>query len=589
MRQRLFLRSSIAFLLLLACRPAVAQAPRQESEPETFYESIDVEVVNVEVFVTDRRGNRVAGLTKEDFELFEDGKPVDITYFYAVGSDILSPEQPPEQGAPAAEAPASARQDIAPGPQQRLHLAIVFDGLSLTPQGRNRLLQSIRSSVLPLLHPSDLTLVADYHGGSSFEIVQELTSDRAKLDAALAKIEKSVPRGVERSTEWRQLLIDLERASMSTSGQADISDATRMFATALYSSLVQYGQQRYDEARTTLDALGGFVDSLSGLPGRKALLYVGGGLSVRPAEALLQAWHARLEPLAEEIGASPLDSFADSLTPKLRQLTERANANRVTFYTLGSTELPGLGADSPGGFAWTSELQNTERLNLAESLDRLASDTGGLSAVDLVDPRSILNRMRDDFDSYYSLGYVPQRRRDGKSRPIQVKVRNRDLVVRHRTAYRERTNTERMTDHTLAALLLGGNVQENPLEVSVELVKETRDKKDRIQLDLIVKFPLANLVLLPREQFHEARATIYVASRDLQGRISPVQKIDIPFRVPNDQLLTALGQTAGYKTSLLLRAEEHVLAIGVRDELGQVESAATVKYKPGLLPQAPSR
>lgn len=586
MRQRLFLRSSIVLLLLLAGRTAVAQAPGPESDPETFYESIDVEVVNVEVFVTDRRGNRVAGLTKDDFELFEDGKPVDITYFYAVGSEIPSPVEPPAESAPAAGVPAQA---AAPGPEQRLHLAIVFDGLSLTPQGRNRLLQSIRSTVLPLLHPGDLTLIADYHGGGAFEIVQELTSDRAKLEAALAAIEKSVPRGSERAAEWRQLLIDLERASITTSGQADITDAARMFASSLYGSLIQYGQQRYDEARTTLEALGGFVDSLSGLPGRKALLYVGGGLSVRPAEALLQAWQTKLPALMADAGASPLDSFADSLSPKLSQLTARANANRVTFYTLGSTELPGLGADSPGGFAWTAELQNTERLNLSESLDRLASDTGGLSAVDLVDPSSILNRMRDDFDAYYSLGYVPQRRRDGKSRPIQVKVRNRDLVVRHRTAYRERTNTERMTDHTLAALLLGGNAQENPLEVSVELVKETRDKKDRIQLDLIVKFPLANLVLLPREQFHEARATIYVASRDRQGRLSPVQKIDIPFRVPNDQLLTALGQTAGYKTSLMLRAEEHTLAVAVRDELGHVESAATVKYKPGLLPPASSR
>ncbi|HEX7185422.1 MAG TPA: VWA domain-containing protein [Thermoanaerobaculia bacterium] len=581
MRQRLFLRSSIVLLLLLAGRPALAQAPKPapESDPETFYESIDVEVVNVEVFVTDRRGNRVAGLTKDDFELFEDGKPVDLTYFYAVGSEIPSLEEPPAEGTPAAEA---AAQAAAPGPDQRLHLAIVFDGLSLTPQGRNRLLQSIRSAVLPLLHPSDLTLVADYRGGGSFEIVQELTSDRAKLESALAAVEKSVPRGVERATEWRQLLIDLERASITTSGQADITDSSRMFASSLYGSIVQYGQQRYDEARTTLEALGGFVDSLSGLPGRKALLYVGGGLSVRPGQALLQAWQTKLPELMEDAGASPLDMFGDSLTPKLRQLTERANANRVTFYTLGSTELPGLGADSPGGFAWTAEMQNTERLNLSESLDRLASDTGGLSAVDLVDPRTILNRMRDDFDSYYSLGYVPQRRRDGKSRPIQVKVRNRDLVVRHRTAHRERTSAERMTDHTLAALLLGGGAQENPLEVSLELVKETRGKDGRIQLDLVVKFPLAKLVLLPREQFHEARATIYVASRDGKGRVSPVQKIDIPFRVPNDQLLTALGQTAGYKTSLLLRAEEHILAVGVRDELGHVEAATTARYKPGV-------
>jgi hypothetical protein len=52
-------------------------------------------------------------------------------------------------------------------------------------------------------------------------------------------------------------------------------------------------------------------------------------------------------------------------------------------------------------------------------------------------------------------------------------LRNRrDLVVRHRTGQRERPNAERMSDRTLAALLLDPG--QNPLEVALEVVRETR-------------------------------------------------------------------------------------------------------------------
>ena len=49
-----------------------------------FVESVDVNVVNVEVYVTDKEGNRVTGLTRDDFVLEVSDRPVAITNFYAV-------------------------------------------------------------------------------------------------------------------------------------------------------------------------------------------------------------------------------------------------------------------------------------------------------------------------------------------------------------------------------------------------------------------------------------------------------------------------------------------------------------------------
>ena len=62
--------------LALAATPAIAQ---QKLPPEG--ETIDVSIVNVDVFVTDKKGQRVTGLTPDDFEIRENGLVQPITNF----------------------------------------------------------------------------------------------------------------------------------------------------------------------------------------------------------------------------------------------------------------------------------------------------------------------------------------------------------------------------------------------------------------------------------------------------------------------------------------------------------------------------
>ena len=51
----------------------------------TFFEPINVPLVSVDIVVTNRQGRPIEGLTQDDFEVFEDGRPMDITHFYAAG------------------------------------------------------------------------------------------------------------------------------------------------------------------------------------------------------------------------------------------------------------------------------------------------------------------------------------------------------------------------------------------------------------------------------------------------------------------------------------------------------------------------
>ena len=69
--------STASLFLLLA--PAPWAQPQKEEEPMSI--KVDVDVVNILCSVRDKKGALIGNLTKDDFALFEDGKPQTIKYF----------------------------------------------------------------------------------------------------------------------------------------------------------------------------------------------------------------------------------------------------------------------------------------------------------------------------------------------------------------------------------------------------------------------------------------------------------------------------------------------------------------------------
>ncbi|MBV8200928.1 MAG: VWA domain-containing protein, partial [Acidobacteria bacterium] len=166
------------------------------------------------VVVRDRAGKRLAGLTREDFALFVDGKKVEITNFSG-----------PVLGAAPAPAPAA-------GGRQRLNLVVCVDSVSLEPFRRNRVLEQVRGFVRKDLRPDDLVMLVSFD--PDFHLRHPFRSSMSALGPELDAIAGSVP------------------ASMAGEGEA--TDPKYLY--------------------TQLERL---LRSLGGLEGRKALLYVGNG------------------------------------------------------------------------------------------------------------------------------------------------------------------------------------------------------------------------------------------------------------------------------------------------------------------------
>src|SRR6187551_3732511 len=97
-------RTAMLSLALMA-NTSLAQEPAAG-----FGERVEVEVVNVDVVVVDRDGNRVTDLGREDFAIEVDGKVVPIDYFSLPTAKRPAPAAAPAPGAPAA--PAAAGTDV---------------------------------------------------------------------------------------------------------------------------------------------------------------------------------------------------------------------------------------------------------------------------------------------------------------------------------------------------------------------------------------------------------------------------------------------------------------------------------------------
>lgn len=174
--------SSLTLLALFAAaRLSAQEAAAQEAGAQeaganqSFVESIDVRVVNLEVFVTDRQGQRVGGLTREDFEVLEDGRPIQVSNFYAVTGGRT---EIPDAGSVMLLGGETGEDTSEALPlEQRLNLAIVIDDLSLDARNRNRLLLAIGNAVLPRLRPDDRVLVG-LLGGSGVRIGSRSESAR---------------------------------------------------------------------------------------------------------------------------------------------------------------------------------------------------------------------------------------------------------------------------------------------------------------------------------------------------------------------------------------------------------------------------
>lgn len=545
-----------ALLALLLATAATGQPPAEPTG--RFADELDVEVVNVDVVVSTEDGSPVPDLSAEDFEVLDDGQPVRITHF--------------------------AKGDGSTGGTDPLHLVLLFNDAEIPPSDRPAAYAGVRQQLDRLLGAADRVLVA--RQGAGIQIAQPFTSDRALVEAALERLQTEPP-GVPADSASRKAVLDEIRfgdaASSSAIGPAptrggEMQTNTELAAGTSLTSVRAYTERRRAETLQSLSAFERLVSALGGLPGRKALLLVGAGYDLRPGESVYQSWldKYRTTSAARGGGSVDMERSGQDLRDTLRQIAAGASANRVALYSASPAGLGG-GAQARPDFRMLSSTASTGESPAQESLRLLTSGTGGLSVFNLEGIDRLTERMEEDLKSRYSLAYPSPHDEDGAWHSVEVRARRPGVHVRSSTGYRAKSPDQRTQERAAAALLL--DMAENPLDLVVELAEPTRDRDGGYTVPVTVKIPLARLMLLPHGGEHQGKLAIFLVTRDGDGNLSPTHKLEAPIRIPNAQMVAAMGQTGSYATSFRVRAGEHRLAVAVRDDVAAVESAVGVDVK----------
>ena len=551
---RLLRPLAVASLLLVPAvapaQPPAAQEPPAGEPEEQFFEAIRVNVVNIDVFVEDRQGNPVTGLTRDDFELFVDGRAVPISNFYAATEERLlaRPERRPagEAPPPPAPEPPSAPE---PPPDQQLQVVFYVDNFNLRAPDRNRVLHVLERFVSGEVPAGTQMMLVSYD--HSLNVRQPFTTDaRLILDAA-AETAKLAGLAVGRDADRKAALGEIDEAKDETEAMM---------------SAVSYAEARQTELTLPLEALTRFMEPLGGLPGRKALVHVSSGLPKRVGEDLFVYIEGRFKRSRARMRA-----FHYDLTPKYEELTRAANTAGVTLYALDAGGLLGfesLSAEESGSMHGGSfvEVDSVNKANLQAPLHQLAVATGGRALTNSNNLELMFGQLRQDLTTYYSLGYQASPADEQRFRRIEVKVTAPGARVRHRNGFRTLSQERRLEQGVLAALALGQEGNRFGVRPVVGRAVPAEGGAYRVPID--VEIPLASVTLVPNGEEWLGRLRVAVQAIDEQGRTSPLARSDLlELRIPAADHAAALEQHVTWSAELVMRPGRQRVAVGLADLL----------------------
>ncbi|MCG8457442.1 MAG: VWA domain-containing protein [Holophagales bacterium] len=559
-----------AVLAAFLAAPPAALAQSEEEQPldvEGLFEVVDVEIVNIDVWVTDRAGESVEGLTRDDFLVLRDGDPVPITNFYAVagGRPVATRAAPSaEDGAAEKDAEPAPPELLLPEllPEHRLWLIVFFDNFNLDPIERNRVLPAVRRFLGQTLRTGDRAMLVTYD--RKLEVRHPFTEELPRLYGPLEELKNESGLAVLRHRDRLEALQLIDR-----------SESSREALLVARS----YAEEQMNSVGHTVDAIERLLESLGGLPGRKALVHVSSGIPRLAGEELFQAVGVKWNT-SEAYAEIPRHDTTREFERAMRQ----ANAQRVVFYTLDAGGLRGFefGAAEYGGFVspkLRSTLDSVVPENLQSSLRLMAEETGGRAIVNRNEVFPALEEAARDFRSFYSLGISSGSTHPGRYHRIEVKLRpeRKGIELRHRAGYRSKNQQMRMQDALRSALLYAHEA--NPLAVEVRWARPERQAESRGReswlLPIQLRIPLEQLVLLPLGDKHELRLELYVGAAGDQGEISEIDRVPLGLRVAEEHLAAARQESFVYTHKLLISGGRKKVGLAILDVFGRQSSIVT--------------
>ena len=388
-----------------------------------------VNLVPLRVIVRDGKGHAVSNLRKDDFQLFQDGKPQLITNF----SVVLPPPITHLGASPNTAPPPSGQPGASPAsgflPPARF-VALLFDDAHINLQDAMQARAAATKYVDASLAPTDRAAVYTMSG----QFQTDFTDDRAKLHASLTSIQPRAVTANAVTTDDDCPPMDYYEADAIQNRNDD-----QAIAVATQDALT------CSTSPATRNPLTGAPTPAS-IAASQALVAATALRKVEEGEQETEAVFRRLREIMARMAALPGQRNIVLISPgfiftnretEYSALIDLAIRQNIFINTLDARGLyvPDLNGDisqptndpNPqyAGVRMSYRLDGQSRQT--ETLSSFATDTGGWAFHDNIDLLQGLREVASAPDAYYFLAYVPTSLKfDGRFHSLKVTLLTKD-------------------------------------------------------------------------------------------------------------------------------------------------------------------
>jgi VWFA-related protein len=556
--------------IALFAAAAGAQTSPAQNQPEVSSEetpitfSSRVNLVSVPVVVRDRNGRAVGNLRKEDFQLFDKGKPQVITKFTVEQTEAREAESP------GLSAGKTAAGTVIPAPSKPAlpdrYVAYLVDDVHLTPADLLYMRKAMKQHLDGALRASDRAAIFTTAG----VVVTDFTSDREKLDKGLDSIKPwtngadSICPGItyfmadvlvnrsigphDNPDDTYGVKPDAIKAAGQcgavTQSPSDKAPHATPQVIALWDQIEQMGKR---ESQFALGATEDVIRRLSAMPGNRTLVMVSGGFIIGPA-----------------LRVAEQDAF------------EKAVRTNIAVNTIDARGVWTYGDDISIQGSSMAHYKIDEADEKADSLAELASNTGGKFFHDDNDLRDGFNQVASRPEFLYVLGFSPQDlKSDGSYHALKVTVAKVSrATIQARRGYwapqKALNEAEEAKEDIADAVFSRDEISEIPVDLQTRYFKPSDEKAE---LTVVARIKAEGLRFRRANDRNNDQVTVVSAVYDSNGNfIKGIQRV-ITLRL-RDQSLASL-ESAGIvvKEDFNVAPGRYVVRLVVRDSEGRTMAA----------------
>jgi VWFA-related protein len=518
-------------------------------------ERVEVKIINVDVTVTDRAGHPVTDLTKDDFEVFEDGQPQKVANFYVIENSGVKGTSP---------APAAAAST-----QFQRKFVLLVDNNYIDKIQRDMALAEIDRFVDGSFNGEHEWAIAMI--GQRLEVVHPFTTDKATIHAAINKIRNSGAFPEQHAVD-RSILSDRLRRMEVSNGD------TSLLPTVDYGKVVRFQarEQTYRALRAirnTGAAVQEMTRAYGASDGKKVLVLLTGGMERNTSFTAYtrEAPDREIQEAQRQIGIA------------LDDVVSEANASNFAIHIINCKRRGMIAPQhevenqssgiNPQADPTTKGSDPIDTTDVDSSPLTIALGTGGSYSTNTVDQSlAAVERLSSN---YYSLGYSPRHEDDRRYHAIKVRVKRSGVHVAHRAGYIDLTPEDRLEQFLQARFSVDEKLGTLPVKVNVEIGSAV-PRENGVSVPVLTTLAMNRLTVIPIDGDYVGRVHVYVSIFDADGKNLGFNHQLQEVRISPSQYQGIEGKNFRYKMNVQLKkGGPFTIVITLRDDLSNEIGSAS--------------